>query len=127
MENRIFDESNGLWYEKRGEYYYPCLEMPKQEQKPIGVWGQKHLQYLKEHRRGTYTTLLTECRLNAYLSDIDRQANEMIFRLVKDISEKERVTESLKATEQMEWVRRMNCIRQRAVEMVSADLIYPNE
>ncbi len=124
MENRIFDESNGLWYEKCGKYYYPCLELPEQEQKTIGVWGQKHLQSLKEYRRGTYTTLLTECRLNTYLAEIDRQADEMLSRLVKDLAEKEGVTESLKATDQMEWVRRMTCIRQRAMEMVNADLIY---
>lgn len=124
MENRIYNKSNGLWYERHGEYYLPCLTLPEQEEQPIGMWGQKHLQYLKEHRRGTYTTLLTSCKLNAYLADINRQAEKMFFRLVQELSEKEGVTEVLKADNQMEWVRRMNSIRDRATEVVSTDLIY---
>lgn len=124
MENTVFNKDNGLWYEKHGEYYLPSLTLPSQEEQPIGVWGQRHLQYLKKHRRGIYTTLLTECKLNTYLADIDNQANEMLSRLVKDLSEKEGVTEALKASDQMEWVQRMNSIRQRAEEIVNADLIY---
>lgn len=108
MENRTFNKENGLWYERHGEYYLPCLALPEQEEQPIGVWGQKHLQFLKEHRRGTYTTLLTSCKLNAHLADINRQAEEMFSRMVQELSEKEGVTEALKAENQMEWVRRMN-------------------
>jgi hypothetical protein len=97
MENRIFDEKNGLWYERQGDYYLPCLELPEQENKPIGIWGQRHLRYIREHRKALYTGLLLDGKLNSYLADIDEQAEDMFFRLVKELSEKEGVTETLKA------------------------------
>ena len=94
------------------------------EQQPIGVWGQRHRRYLKEHHRATYATLLTSGKLNGYLADIDRQAEEMFSRLVKQMAEAEGVTEQLKADNQMEWVDRMNNIRSRAMEIVNSELIY---
>jgi hypothetical protein len=124
MENRIFDEKNGLWYERQGDYYLPCLELPEQENKPIGIWGQRHLRYIREHRKALYTGLLLDGKLNSYLADIDEQAEDMFFRLVKELSEKEGVTETLKAENQMLWVQRMNNIRNRATEVVNTELIY---
>lgn len=124
MKNRIYDEKNGLWYEKQGDYYLPCLALPEQKNKPIGVWGQLHLRYIKQHKRGFYTNLLTFCKLNSYLADIDKQAEEMFSRLVKQLAEKENITEKLKAENQMIWVQRMNNIHSIAMEMVNADLIY---
>lgn len=124
MEKRIYDEQNGLWYELQGDYYLPCLSLPEEEQKPVGVWGQRHLRYIKEYKRAFYTKLLTSCKLNSYLADIDKQAEEMFSRLVKQLAEKENVTGKFKAENQMEWVGRMNNIRNRATEIVNADLIY---
>lgn len=124
MENRIYDEKNGLWYEKQGDYYLPCLEMPEQENKPIGIWGQRHLRYIKQHKRVFYANLLTSCKLNSYLADVDKQAENMFSRLVKDLAEKENVAEKLKAENSMLWIQRMNNIRNRAAEVVNADLIY---
>lgn len=124
MEKRIYDEKNGLWYELQGDYYFPCLSLPEEEQKTIGVWGQRHLRYIKEHKRAFYTNLLTSCNLNSYLADIDEQAEEMFSRLVKQMAERESVSEQLKAENQMEWVGRMNNIRNRAMEIVNAELIY---
>ena len=124
MGKRIYDEKNGLWYELQGDYYLPCLSLPEEEQKLVGIWGQRHLRYIKEHKRTLYANLLTSCQLNSYLADIDEQAEEMFSRLVKQLSEKENVTEKLKAENQMEWVGRMNNIRNRATEIVNADLIY---
>ena len=124
MENRFYDEKNGLWYEKQGDYYLPCLSLPEEEAQPIGVWGQRHLRYLKQHRRVLYTSLLTSGKLNSHLAEIDKQAEDMFFRVVKELSEKEGITEKLKAENQMEWVGRMNNFRSRATEIVNADLIY---
>ncbi|MBD8943280.1 MAG: TnpV protein [Ruminococcaceae bacterium] len=124
MENRIYDEKNGLWYEKQGDYYLPYLELPEQENKPIGIWGQRHLWYIKQHKRVFYANLLTTCKLNSYLADVDKQAEDMFSRLVKELAEKENVTEKLKAENQMLWVQKMNNIRNRAAEVVNADLIY---
>ncbi len=124
MEKRIYDEKNGLWYELQGDYYLPCLSLPKEEQKPVGIWGQRHLRYIKEYKRTFYANLLTCCKLNSYLADIDKQAEEMFYRLVKQLAEKENVTENLKAENQMLWVQKMNNIRIRATEIVNADLIY---
>lgn len=123
MENRFFDEKNGLGYEKQGDYYLPSL-LPEEEQRSIGIWGQRHLRYIKQHRKVFYANLLTSGKLNAYLADIDEQAEDMFFRLVKQLADKEGVTEKLKAENQMEWVARMNNIRNRATEIVNADLIY---
>lgn len=124
MENRIYDEKNGLWYEKRGDYYIPCLSLPEEEQKPVGIWGQRHLRYIKQHKRVFYANLLTSCKLNSYLAAIDEQAEEMFSRLVKQLAEKENVTEKLKAENQMLWVQKMNAVRETAIEIVNNDLIY---
>lgn len=123
MAQTIFEEMGGT-YTQVGDYLLPDLKLPKEEQQPIGVWGQRHRRYLKEHRRAGYATLLTSGKLNGYLADIDRQAEEMFLRLVKQLAEAEGVTEQLKADNQMEWVGRMNNIRSRAMEMVNNDLIY---
>ena len=114
----------GGTYTQVGDYLLPNLELPEEEQQPIGVWGQRHRRYLKEHRRATYATLLTSGGLNSYLANIDHQAEEMFLRLVKQMATSEGITEQLKADNQMEWVRMMNNIRSRAMEMVNNDLIY---
>lgn len=124
MENRIYDEKNGLWYEKQGDYYLPCLELPEEEQKSIGIWGQHHLRYIKQHKRVFYANLLTSCKLNSYLADIDEEAENLFSRLVKELAKKENVTEKLKAENAMLWVQRMNSIRNRVTEVVNVDLIY---
>ena len=123
MAKTIFEEMGGT-YTQAGDYLLPDLKLPEEEQQPIGVWGQRHRRYLKEHRRATYATLLTSEKLNSYLSDIDRQAEELFSRLVKHMAEAEGITEQLKADNQMEWVRRMNNIRNRAMEIVNSELIY---
>ena len=123
MAKTIFEEMGGT-YARQGDYLLPCLFLPaEKENKPIGVWGQRHLRYLKEYHRLTYTNLLTSGRLNEYLAEIDKQAKDMFLRLIKQMSEREGVTEQLKTENQMEWVGRMNNIRSRAVEIVNAELI----
>lgn len=122
MEKVIYDENNGLWYELQGDYYIPCLKLPE-EQQPIGVWGQRHLRYIKQNRKVLYLNLLTSGNLNSYLADLDKQSEDMYFRLVKQMAEREGVTEQLKADNQMEWVIRMNNIRSRVFEIVNAELI----
>ena len=124
MEKYKFDENNGLWYELQGDYYLPCLKLPEEEQAYIGIWGQRHLRYLKKHHRVLYGNLLTSGKLNSYLVDIDRKAEEMFERLVKQMAECEGVTEPLKAANSMEWVRKLNSIRNRAVEITNSELIY---
>ena len=124
MEKVIYDKKNGLWYELQGDYYIPCLKLPEEEQKHIGVWGQRHLRYIKQDRKVLYLNLLTSGKLNGYLADLDKHAEEMFSRLVKQMAEREGVTEQLKADNQMEWVARMNNIRNRAIETVNIDLIY---
>ena len=124
MEKYIYNEHNGLWYELQGDYYLPCLKLPEEPEVYIGIWGQRHRRYLKEHRRATYAMLLTSGKLNSYLADIDRQAEEMFSQLVKQMTEAEGVTETLKANDPMEWVGRMNNIRSRVMEVVNAELIY---
>lgn len=123
MAKTIFEEMGGT-YTQVGDYLLPNLELPEEEQQPIGVWGQCHRRYLKEHRRATYATLFTGGKLNSSLADIDRQAEELFSRLVKQMAEAEGVTETLKAANQMEWVDRMNSIRSRAMEIVNSELIY---
>ena len=123
MTKSIFEQLGGT-YEQQGDYLLPCLTVPAENEQPIGVWGQRHLRYLKEYRRATYITLLTSGRLNEYLAEIDKQAKDMFLRLIKQMSEREGVTEQLKTENQMEWVGRMNNIRSRAVEIVNAELIY---
>ena len=124
MEKVIYDEKNGLWYELQGDYYIPCINLPEEEQQPVGLWGQRHLRYIKQNRKVLYLNLLTSGKLNSYLAEIDQQAEDMFFRLVKQIAEREGVTEQLKADNQMEWVGRMNNIRSRATEIVNAELIF---
>lgn len=125
MDKYIYDKRNGLWYELQGDYYIPCLELPaEKEERHIGVWGQRHRRYLKDHHKALYTSLLTSGKLNSYLADIDQQAEEMFSRLVKQLSEKEGVTETLKAENQMLWVQKMNNLRNAAMEIVSNELIY---
>ena len=123
MTKTIFEEMGGS-YEMQGDYYLPCLSLPEEEHKAIGVWGQRHLRYIKEHKRAFYTNLLTSCKLNSYLADIDEQAEEIFSRLVKQLAEKENVTEKLKAENQMLWLQRMNNIRSRAREVVNTEIIY---
>ena len=124
MEKQIYDEKNGLWYELHGEYYLPCLTLPPEENKPIGIWGQRHLRYIKQKKRSLYSDLLTSGKLNSYLADINKQAEDMFFWLVRQLAEKEGVTEKLKAEDQMEWVGRMNNIRSRAMEIINLNLIF---
>ena len=124
MDKYIYDEKNGLWYELQGDYYLPCLKLPKEESRHIGVWGQRHLRYLKQHRKVLYSELLISGKLNDYLADLNEQAEAMFSRLVKQLSEKEGVTEGLKAENQMLWVQRMNNVRSAAMEIVSSELIY---
>lgn len=124
MAKTIFEEMGGT-YMRQGDYFLPCLSLPaEKENQPIGVWGQRHLRYLKQHRKVLYTNLLTSSKLNSYLAGIDEQAEELFSRLVKQIAEREGVTEQLKAENQMEWIGRMNNIRSRAMEIVNADLIF---
>ena len=123
MTKTIFEEMGGS-YEMQGDYYLPCLSLPEKENKPIGVWGQRHLRYLKQHRKVLYTNLLTSGKLNSYRAVIDNQAEDMFLRLVKQLAEKENVTEKLKAENQMEWVKNMNSIRSRAIEVVNTELIF---
>ena len=119
MEKVIYDEKNGLWYELQGDYYIPCLKLPEEEQQPIGVWGQRHLRYIKQNRKALYLNLLTSGKLNGYLADLDKQAEEMFSQLVKQMAEREGVTEKLKADNQMEWIGRMNNIRENVINIIN--------
>ena len=124
MAKTIFEEMGGA-YVRQGDYLLPCLSLPvEKENKPVGVWGQRHLRYLKQHRKALYTNLLTSGKLNSYLADIDKQAEDMFLRLIKQMVERESVTEQLKTENQMKWVCRMNNIRSRAMEIVNDELIY---
>ncbi|MCR5653974.1 MAG: TnpV protein [Ruminococcus sp.] len=113
-----------ITYTQQGDYLLPNLKLPEQPNVEIGIWGKRHLRYIKQHYPIHYTNLLTSCTLTAYLADIDEQAEDMFFRLVKQLAEKEGVTERLKADNQMLWVRKMNNIRNRVQEIVNAELIY---
>ncbi len=108
MDKYIYDESNGHWYELQGDYYLPCLTLPPEEEKPIGVFGQRHLWYLREYHKVIYTDLLTSGRLNAYLAEIDQQAQERFERLVEGMKQAQGITEQLKAENALEWVGRLN-------------------
>ena len=124
MERFVTDERTGLKYELVGDYYLIAGDDEPEEEWSIGVWGQRHLRYLKKHRRVRYANLLTSGELNAYLADIDRQAEELFLRLVKQMADAEGITETLKANDQIEWVGRMNNVRSRAFEIVEVDIIY---
>ena len=122
MTKTIFEEMGGT-YIRVGDYFLPDLKLPETETQSIGIWGQRHKRYLKEHKRLFYSNLLTSGKLNSYLADIDRQAEEMFSRLVKQLSEKEGGYRGLKAENQLEWVGKMNNIRSRAVEIIDVELI----
>lgn len=119
----ITDERTGLKYELCGDYYIIAGE-DEPEREPLGVWGQRHLQYIKQNSKVLYLNLLTRGKLNGYLADIDKQAADMFSRLVKQMAEREGITEQLKADNQMEWVGHMNSIHNRAIEIVTQELIY---
>ena len=124
MEKSSFEQLGGT-YTRVGNYLLPNLTLSEEEQKPIGIWGQRHARYLKQNHKVLYCNLLTSGKLNGYLADIDEQAEDMFFRLVKQMAEREGVTEQLKAKNQMEWVRMMNNIRNMATEIVYAEIRYP--
>lgn len=123
MAKTDFEKMGGS-YTLQGDYYLSNLPLPKGEQKPIGVWGQRHSRFLKQNHKVLYYNHLTSGKLNSYLADIDEQAEEMFSRLVKQLAEKENVTEKLKEENQMLWVQRINNIRNRAMEVVNAEVIY---
>ena len=122
MAKTIFEEMGGT-YTQVGDYLLPDLKLSEEEQQPIGVWGQRRRRYLKEHLRATYAILFTSGKLNSYLADIDRQAEEMFLRLVNQMAKAEGVTEQLNADNQMEWVGRMNALREAVTETVNAEVI----
>ena len=125
MEKYIYNEKNGLWYELQGDYYIPCLELPAEiEERHIGVWGQRHLRYIRQHKKVFYTNLLTSGKLQSHLADIEEQAQELFDRLMKQWAEREGITEKLKAENQMEWVGRMNALRSAVTETVNAEVIF---
>ena len=123
MEKSLFEQLGGT-YTQAGDYLLPNLTIPEEEQKPIGIWGQRHARHLKQHHKILYYNLLTSGKLNAHLAEIDRQAEEMFFRLVKQMAERGGVTEQLKAENQMEWVGKMNNILNSTLEVINAKLIY---
>ena len=124
MKQYYIDERTGISYTLQGDYYLPNLISPAEENKPIGIWGQRHLRYIRQHRKVFYTNLLTSGRLNSYLADIDEQAEDMFFRLVEQMAEREGITETLKSDNQMEWVGRMNALRSAVTETVNAEVIF---
>lgn len=124
MKQHFTDGKAGISYTLQGDYYLPDLALPAQKEEVIGVWGQRHLRYIKQNRKILYTNLLTSGKLNSYLADINKQAETLFFGLVKQLAEKHHVTEKLKAENQMEWVGLMNNIRACVEEVVMEDLIY---
>ncbi|NLX92474.1 MAG: TnpV protein [Clostridiales bacterium] len=125
MDKYIYNESNGLWYELQGDYYFPCLTLPAEEEhKPVGIWGQRHKRYLQEHKKVFYTTLLTSGKLNAYLVDVDKQAEERFEMLVEQMKQSQGITEQLKSENALEWVQKMNNIRACSREIVEKEIIY---
>ena len=133
----IIDERTGWEYELQGDYYYPTGRIQKngvmtpetvddepEEEKPVGIWAQRHLRYLRQYKKSLYLALFMSSELNDYLADLNNQADDLFLRLVQEMAEQEGVTETLKAENQMTWVQRMNNIRQRATEIVNRDLIY---
>ncbi len=123
MKKYITDERTGLKYELVGDYYLIAGD-DEPEESPIGIWGHRHLRHLKQHCRTVYAELLTSGKLNEYLADLNEQAEDMFFRLVKELAEKEGITETFKAENQMLWVQKMNAVRETATEIVNNDLIY---
>ena len=123
MAKSLFEELGGR-YERQEDYLIPCMTLPAEEEQPIGIWGQRHLRYLKNYRKVLYANLLTSGKLNDYLADIDKQAEEMFERLTRQMAIAEGITEQLKAINQMAWVARMNSIRNRVVEIVNSEIIF---
>ena len=123
MAKTIFEELGGK-YERQGDYLLPCLTVPAEEEQLIGTWGQRHLDYLKQYRRVTYTNLLTSGKLNAYLADIDRQAQERFEQLIEGMKQAQGITERLKEENALEWVQRLNNVRACAREIVEKEIIY---
>ena len=123
MAKTIFEELGGK-YERQGDYLIPCIALPAGEEQPIGTWGQRHLDYLKQYRKVTYTNLLTSGRLNTYLADIDRQAQERFERLIESMKQAQGITERLKEENALEWVQHLNNIRACARETVNKEIIY---
>ena len=125
MKNNFTDERTGISYTLQGDYYLPDLVLPvEEEHENIGVWGMRHKRFLKENHRVLYANLMTSGKLTAYLDDIEEQATALFLRLVKELAEKENVTEQFKSTDQVLWVQKMNNIRNRVTEIVNAELIY---
>ena len=124
MKGTFTDSKTGIRYELQGDYYLPCLKLPESDNRPIGIWGQRRRRYLKDHHRILYYNLLTNGKLHTHLADVNEEAEEMFTRLVKQLSEKNGVTEQLKAENQMLWVQKMNNIQNGAAEVVNNNLIY---
>ena len=125
MDKYIYDNSNGLWYELQGDYYIPCLVLPdEKEVRHIGIWGHRHLRYIREHKKVFYTDLLISGKLQSYLADVEEQAQELFDRLMKQRAEREGITETLKAENQMLWVGRMNALRSAVTETVNTEVIF---
>lgn len=123
MAKTIFEQMGGT-YTMQGDYCLPNLTLLAKEERPIGVWAQRRLRYLKQHHKILYYNLLTSGKLHSHIADVEEEAQTLFLRLVKQYAEKEGVTEQLKATDQMAWLRRMNNIRERATEIVNADVVF---
>ena len=125
MDKYFYDDKNGLWYELQGDYYIPCLSLPaEKENRPISIWGQRHLRYIREHKKIFYINLLTSGKLQFYLADVEEQAQELFDRLMKQRAKSEGINEKLKADNQMEWVGRMNDLREAVTETVNTEVIF---
>ena len=124
MDKYIFNETNGLWYELISDYYFPCLTVPTEEEQPVGVWGQRHKRYLKEHRPALYNALLLSGDLNSCLVDIDQRAQELFDTIIQQMAYAQGITETLKVTDQMAWVGMMNNLRASAMEIVNGEIIH---
>ena len=121
MEQYIYDENNGLWYERDGDYYIPCLRLPEIN---IGIWGERYLTYIREHKKLLHTKLMINGTLYEHLAEINKQAEEMFSELVNQMKTNEGITEQLKATDQMKWVQKKNSIHNRVAEIVNAEVIF---
>ena len=125
MKQTIYDEKTGLWYELRGEYYFPCVTVPEGTDRPVGIWGQRHLRYLKRCNQPAYRELLHSGSLVSYLQEINCQAERLLDGIMADMAAREGVTEAMNAQDQMQWVQRMNAIRKRAEELVNTKIVHP--
>ena len=125
MDKYFYDNNNGLWYELQGDYYIPCLVLPtEKEERHIGIWGHRHLRYIRAHKKVLYVDLLISGKLQSYLADVEEQAQELFDRLMKQRAEREGITETLKAENQMLWVGRMNALRSAVTETVNTEVIF---